>query len=704
MTDKIRHFSARSFRFLCLFLCLVPALGWSLAQELETLKPNRAQAITSIMVVKQLQQAHYNRLAINTDLSSRVFDRYLEEMDRNRSYFTAEDIREFERYRFQLDKALQSGNLAPAFLMYNRYQERLVDRLNYALAVIDNELENFDFSKDEYYQPDRRELPWAKDTEELNALWQRRIKYLVLNSVMADKTLEETQEALSKRFRNQLNRALQVNSDDAFQYYLNAVTHTFDPHTQYLPPRDSENFNINMSLQLQGIGAVLQAEDEYTKVIRLIRGGPADRSRQLKPADRIVGVGQGSEPIVDVVGWRLDDVVQLIRGEKGTKVRLEVIPSTAKSESETRIINLERDTVKLEDRAAQKEILTIEEDGKTQKLGVISVPAFYADYQGAKSGDKEYRSTTRDVARLIAELQEENIDGLIIDLRNNGGGFLEEANALVGLFIETGPTVQVRYTTGRIDEMRDTDPRKIYDGPLAVLVNRLSASASEIFAGAIQDYQRGVVIGEATFGKGTVQALQTLDRGQLKITQAMFYRISGKSNQHSGVIPDVTMPSLIDADEIGESALENALPAGQIRPASFTKEGDIARYVNFLRAAHDVRSKDTPDLVFLTEKIALLETSREKNRVSLNKAVRLKEKAEFEARRLAIENTARTAKGEKPFKTFKELVDANGTDEEAMQRGNEEGLEIDFVITEAGHILRDLMALQQEHSARIAKQ
>jgi carboxyl-terminal processing protease len=692
--SKMIHPFWRLANWACLLLALT-SLELA-AKPIEALKPTRSQAITSMMVLKQLQQAHYNRMAVNTDLSSRVFDRYLQDLDRNRLHFTAEDIKEFERFRFELDKALQNGNLAPAFIIFNRYQERSIERLEFVLNLLQNRLDTLDLNRDEYFESDRRTASWPADNKALDDLWRRRIKHLVLNSVLSGKTTEKAAELLVKRFRNQLNRTLQINADDAFQFYMNAMTQTFDPHTQYLPPRASENFNINMSLQLQGIGAVLQAEDEYTKIIRLVPGGPAERSRLLAPADRIIGVAQGEAEMTDVIGWRLDEVVDLIRGEKGSTVKLEIIPATAKSESETRIVSLIRDTVKLEDRAAQKKMLELDVEGKARKFGVISIPTFYADYQGKQTGNSDYKSTTKDVMQHIEELKTQGMEGLIIDLRNNGGGFLEEANSLVGLFIESGPTVQVRYANGKIDEIRDTRRGVFYEGPLVVIVNRLSASASEIFAGAIQDYERGIVFGERTFGKGTVQALQPLDRGQLKITQAMFYRISGQSNQHSGIVPDVTVPSLIDAEEIGESALENALPASNIRPASFSRQGDISRYINYVRAAHDKRMAQDPEYVFLKEKRALLDETRDIQSISLNLKTRQEEKAQFEARRLQLENTKRKALDLEPLKNYEELAAITGENDENALPKDESVLELDFVIHEAGHILKDVINLRTD--------
>ena len=658
--------------------------------ELTKLQPTRKQQHASLDVVTLLKQLHYNKVNMNDHMSDRVFNRYLKVLDPNRSYFLESDIEDFSKFRYQLDEALQTGNLAPAFLIFNRYQERLVSRLDKVITQLEKGVDQFDFTKDEEYLLDRSEADWAKNDSEMEELWRKRLKHLALQLKLREKKPEDIQSTLVKRFKTMLNRTLQANNEDAFQIYINAFTHVYDPHTTYFTPRESENFDINMSLQLQGIGAVLQSEDEYTKVVRLVTGGPAAKAKQLKPADRIVGVGQEGEDIVDVVGWRLDEVVDRIRGKKGTTVRLEVIPATAENDSITKVISIKRDTVKLEDRAAQSTILEVPGEKGTEKFGVIHIPAFYHDFQGMQNGDPNYRSSTRDMKRLITELKKENIDGLIIDLRNNGGGSLQEAQKSVGLFIPTGPVVQVKSYKG-VDPIADMDPKVFYDGPLAVVVNRLSASASEIFAGAIQDYDRGIVVGERTFGKGTVQSLQPLDHGKLKITLAKFYRISGESNQHQGIVPDISFPSLIDFTEIGESALDNALPADSIRPAPYQAWDNIDPFLNFLQAAHTKRSADDPDFVYVKEQIKSREEIKQKLTVSLNEKTRLKEIEEAEQRRLDAENRKRSAKGMKPFKTLEELQAFN--EEEEAEQLVERKIEIDYVLTETGHILHDMISL-----------
>lgn len=663
--------------------------------QTEILKPTRQQAGTADMVVERLEELHYRKFPVNDELSAEVFDRYLKDLDSSKSYFLKSDIEEFSRYRTQLDDALQKGNLQPGFDIFNRYQQRIADRLEFAVNLVSGGMGKFDFSQEESLETDPEKMDWPATQAESDDLWRKRVKHTIINMRLNGKTDADILKTLERRYRTNLNRVQQTNNEDAFQIYINALTQTFDPHTQYFSPKVSENFNINMSLQLEGIGAVLQSEDEYTKVVSLVPGGPADLSKMLKAADRIVGVGQDKDEIQDVVGWRLDEVVDRIRGKKGTVVKLEVIPADAKSDHETKIVNITRDTVKLEDRAAQSEIMDIEVDGKKEKLGIISIPTFYADFRCLKSGDDGCRSTTYDVAKLIQKLQKEKIDGLVIDLRNNGGGSLQEVNSLLGLFIESGPTVQIRGSNGSVEVMTDQDPRILYDGPLAVVVNRLSASASEIFAGAIQDYQRGLLVGERTFGKGTVQSLQELDRGQLKITMAKFYRVSGESNQHKGIIPDIEYPSLIDHEEIGESSLPHALPSDNIRPAHYRKQHAIDSVITYLRTAHSQRAAKDPEFQYVQDQFASLEAIRQKTAVSLNWKTREQEKHDLEEQRLTIENKRRAALGEPLLKSVKELKVVDDEEEESTLDMAKDKIEVDFILKETGKILTDFIGIAE---------
>ncbi|MFT6423020.1 MAG: carboxyl-terminal processing protease, partial [Thalassolituus sp.] len=540
------------------------------------LEPTREESITTQQVMSNLLRGHYERKRLNDDLSSQVLDTLLDDIDSTHSYLLQSDVKDFEQFRKTLDEALSRGNMKPAFYIYNRFQQRVNERLSFLLSELKENAGKYTFDSDETLNLDREEQPWATSPRELNDLWRKRLKNSILNLRLAGKEDDAIIELLTKRYQNQLNRVHQSKPVDAYQTFMNAVTRSFDPHTQYFSPRNSENFNINMSLKLQGIGAVLQTEDEHTKVVRLVPGGPAAKADNLEPEDKIVGVGQDKDgEIIDVVGWRLDEVVDLIRGPKNSTVRLEIIQGNDSTSGDSKIIAITRDEVKLEEQSAQKEVIEVIDNGETRRIGVIDIPTFYIDFQGRMENRPDYRSTTRDVRRLITELQEENIDGLMIDLRSNGGGSLEEAINLTGLFIPTGPVVQVRGARGNVEVLQDLDPEVLYSGPMTVVVNRLSASASEIFAGAIQDYGRGLVIGGQTFGKGTVQSLRPLTEGQLKITQAKFYRVSGESTQHQGVIPDIMFPSLFDKEKIGESALTLALPWDTIKPARDMKNNPI---------------------------------------------------------------------------------------------------------------------------------
>lgn len=622
------------------------------------LQPTRIQAKTARTVVDLLDESHYEHRQLDDALSSQIYDRYLKDLDGQRLYFLASDIQSFEVWRNSFDNALKRGDVKAAFLIFNRYQQRAAERLNFVIAEIDKGLGRIDFDQSDDMDLDREKAPWATSRVQLDDLWRKRIKAAALSLRLAGKSNAEIQKTLGKRYRSQLNNLTRTKSDDAFQVFMNSFSETYDPHTEYFSPRTQENFNINMSLSLEGIGAVLQSDDEYTKVVRLVPAGPADKAKQLKTGDRIVAVAQSTQEFVDVVGWRIDEVVDLIRGPKGTTVRLQIIPAGAVDETQTRTVSIVRNTVKLEDQAAQKKILSLKKGGEELRIGVIKLPTFYADFQAMQAGDPNYRSTTRDVKKLINELKAEKINGLVLDLRNNGGGSLSEANSLIGLFISTGPTVQVKSAGGRIELMGDPDPSVTYSGPLVVMVNRLSASAAEIVAGAIQDYGRGLVVGGTTFGKGTVQSLRDLDHGQLKLTEAKFYRISGASTQHRGVVPDVMFPSVFDEADVGESALPNAMPWDTIPSARYFQYQDFSKQLAGIRQASQARQAADPDFRYLNENIALARDLKKQKTISLKESVRKTEKQQLDEKRLAMENRRRTAKGQEPLKNWREAEQA----------------------------------------------
>ncbi len=669
--------------------------------QLEPSKEEIKAARSSVLMLKHL---HYEHKKLNDALSSLVFTRYLKDLDGSRSYFLASDVKEFEAYRLLLDDDLTKGELGHAFLIYSRFQQRGTERLNYVLRELSQGIENLDFSKNLSLETKREEAPWAKSTEELDDLWHRRLMSTVLSLRLSGKDNAAITKMLTKRYQTQLNNMNRNKADDVFQIFMNSFAETYDPHTEYFSPRTSENFNINMSLSLEGIGAVLQGEDEYTKIVRLVPAGPAEKSKQLKPGDRIVAVAQANEDFVDVIGWRIDEVVDLIRGPKDSVVRLQVLPASAVDEHQTKIVTITRKTIKLEEQAAKKRVIELTRNNKPYKIGVISLPTFYADFAAMQAGDPFYRSTTRDISRLINELKTEKVDGMVLDLRNNGGGSLSEANSLVGLFIETGPTVQVKNANGEVELLGDSDSSVAYSGPLIVMVNRLSASAAEIFAGAIQDYGRGLIVGSTSFGKGTVQALRDLNHGQLKLTEAKFYRISGASTQHKGVEADITFPNVFQGADIGESALENALPWDTIDSARYLPYNGFSHQLPALRIKSQERQIHDPDFRYLNEQIALAETLKKDTAISLNETKRRQEQDELDAKRLAIENERRTAKGQALLKTWREAEAANDEEnssvpEEFAEPSKKEKPEDEAFVTEAAQILLDTIL----PDAKIAK-
>lgn len=674
------------------------------------LQPAESYGKTATGIIRQLERNHYSDIVMNDVFSGDMLDSFIKTLDVSRMYFTAADIAEFDQYRNRLDDMLKAGDLTAGYLIYNRYQRRLIERLVYSIQRIEEGVD-FDFAREESLMADRSEAPWPATQAELEDLWRKQVKSSVLSLKLTDESLEEIRETLSKRYRSQLSQVLKTNGLDVYQRYMDAMTMTFDPHTQYYAPRAAENFNMNMRLSLEGIGAVLTTEDEYTKVVSIVTGGPADKGGQLHPSDRIVAVAQGDEDFVDVIGWRVDDVVQLIRGEKGTVVRLNVIPAKSENNLETHIISITRDMVKLEEQSAKKEIVEVERDGQIFKIGVIELPTFYIDFEALQRRDPNYRSSTRDVRRLLDELKAEDVDGVVVDLRRNGGGSLSEANSLVGLFIQRGPTVQVRDAEGNNVVQGDPDPEIVYDGPLAVLVNRLSASASEIFAGAIQDYQRGLVLGSQTFGKGTVQELIPMDEGQMKITRAKFYRISGESTQHKGVTPDVLFPDLLDTvDDIGESALPHALPWDTIEANYYRPFTDLSPALPILRERHNQRIDSDPDFNFIRAQIQRAIENKARNEVILNEAKLRAEREENDRWRLETENARRIAKGLEPLADVDELDEEGGVLDQVSDNGLteeeevEEAEELDPYLVESGHILADLVELQSQGTITMAIQ
>ncbi|WP_347912598.1 carboxy terminal-processing peptidase [Pseudomonas grandcourensis] len=659
------------------------------ANSWDKLQPDRDEVIASLNVVELLKRHHYSKPPLDDARSVIIYDSYLKLLDPSRSYFMASDIAEFDKWKTQFDDFLKSGDLNAGFTIYKRYLDRVKARLDFALVELNKGVDKIDFTTKESLLIDRKDAPWLKSTAELDDLWRKRVKDEVLRQKIAGKDSKQIQETLTKRYKNQLARLDQTRAEDIFQAYINTFAMSYDPHTNYLSPDNAENFDINMSLSLEGIGAVLQSDNDQVKVVRLVPAGPADKTKQVAPADKIIGVAQGNKEMVDVVGWRLDEVVKLIRGPKGTVVRLEVIPaSNAPNDQTTKIVPITREAVKLEDQAVKKSVLNLKQDGKDYKLGVIEIPAFYLDFKAFRAGDPDYKSTTRDVKKLLTELQKDKVDGVVIDLRNNGGGSLQEATELTSLFIDKGPTVLVRNADGRVDVLEDENPGAFYKGPMALLVNRLSASASEIFAGAMQDYHRALIIGGQTFGKGTVQTIQPLNHGELKLTLAKFYRVSGQSTQHQGVLPDIDYPSIIDTKEIGESALPEAMPWDTIKAAIKPSVDPFKPYISQLQSEHDVRTAKDAEFVFIRDKLALAQKLMAEKTVSLNEVDRRAQHADIEAKQLAMENIRRKAKGEEPLKELKK------EDEDAIAAEDDKTKpEDDAYLSETGRILLDYLKL-----------
>ncbi|MBM3178463.1 MAG: carboxy terminal-processing peptidase [Bacteroidetes bacterium] len=605
------------------------------------LSPSAVNGKEAKVVVSLLQRFHYRKTVFSDSLSSVFFDAYFKTLDPSKSYFLESDIKAFESYRYRLDNLIQQEDVGMAYSVYKIFRKRFITRMDQILNQLINE--KYDYSKDEFYDSDREKASWAKSPEELDRLWYQIVKSQALSLRLSGKKDEEIASTLKTRFERYRRSVVQFNSEDVFASYLNSLTESFDPHTNYLSPKASDLFKQNMSLSLEGIGARLQTDNDYTKVFEIVPGGPADKSGKMHPNDLITAVGQGDEgELVDIIGWRVDDVVKLIKGPKGTIVRLQIIPAASGVNGPTEIIKLERDKIKLEDQAAKKEIVQVGQGSQVAKLGVIKLPGFYMDFDAYNRRDPNYRSTTRDVRKLIDECKVEGVSGLVIDLRNNGGGSLNEAIDLTGLFIKEGPVVQVRSSDSRVETGVDDDPGVAWEGPLVVLTNRFSASASEIFAGAIQDYKRGIVFGESTFGKGTVQQVINLRRmisspepvGDLKVTFQKFYRVSGSSTQHKGVTPDILLKGAYDADKFGESANQSALPWDQIPSAAY----DLTNAVNDkllgqLRKSFNERLKSDQALKqYLSETDELRENINQ-TKASLNEAERKKQADETEKKK-----------------------------------------------------------------------
>ena len=626
-----------------------------------SLAPSERQRMIARRVGDELERQHYRRAKIDDDFSAQVFTRYLDTLDGQRSYFLASDVAEFQPQRLKFDDMIRTGDIDPAYVMFARVQMRNRERMRYAIDLLKTEP---DWTTNESFEFDREKSAWIGSVAEMNELWRKRVKNDALSLLLTGKKWSEAVEILHKRYDRVLKRVDQITTDEAFENLMNAYARTFDPHSSYLAARNSEEYRIQMSLNYEGIGASLQLVDDYVTIMNLIEGGPAAVAGTIAVNDRIIGVGQGKDgPLTEVIGWRLDDVVQLIRGKGATPVRLQVLPAGAAPGSPEKMIELMRGKVTLDGQAAKKVMRTVKRGDTTLRVGVINVPGFYADYK-AQNDNENFRSTTHDVHRLLDELRKENVDGVVLDLRGNGGGFLPEAQSLTGLFIDQGPVVQVKVSNGETQVLDDTEPGATYTGPLAVLVDRTSASASEIFAGAIQDYHRGLILGQTTFGKGTVQSVIELDRwssrpmnGQLHVTIGKFYRVTGESTQHRGVEPDVALASSIDKTEVGESALDSALPWDRIGKAEFNPmpSSSIPVAVGKLAQEEQSRSQRDADYKWWVSDIAAIDELRRQKTVSLSLKQRRDERTRLDQERLTRENQRRTASAQPLLKTVEEL-------------------------------------------------
>ena len=641
---------SKSLKYLFSILVLIAYSSSSWATIDNTIKPESEQSSQCVKIIRALERYHYLEKNLDDTMSSIILDRYLKRLDPRKQLFTQSDIHSFKQYQFRLDDELKRGNLKTAFKIFNLYMARSKERLEYISLLIKTWEKELDFNKTESMIIDDDLRQWKPNKHMLYSLWKKELKNHIILLSLDDQDNASISDTLVKIYSNRLKRLLQTDSNDIFQIFMNTVTASFDPHTQFFPPRASEDFDIHMSLSLEGIGAVLQTEYEYTKVVRLISKGPADKSNLLMPGDKIIGVGQGvTGEIKDTIGQRIDHVVKLIRGPKNTFVRLKIIP--AKKNSSTKTIQIKRDRVKLEEQSAKKSVATIDHNNQPLKIGVIEIPNFYIDFNAYIKGDKDYKSTTKDVKKLLGELKKENIDGLIIDLRDNGGGSLKEANQLTGLFIKSGPIVQIK-TKHRITRLYDDDPSIEYSGPLIVLINRMSASASEIFAGAIKDYHRGVIVGTRSFGKGTVQELQPLRKGKLKITSAKFYRVSGESTQNLGVIPDLRYPQIYKIEDTGESSLDGALPWDTTVRTSYNPYRKLQVIHTKLATRYQERSLKDPGLTYLNKRIEMISKLNSQTSISLNLDARKSRKKQYEQLELDIENDYLRSVNKAPIEKF----------------------------------------------------
>jgi len=671
------------------------------------LQPSEQQVKICKQVAAMITNYNYKKVPLNDSISAEIFNRYIKSLDENRSYFLASDIKDLEKFKTGFDDDIKDGNLNNAFYIFNLFQKRYAEHISYSLNRLN---QSFDFNKKETFVYDGDKQPWPASQAEMDQMWGRRVKYELLSLKLANADMAKNKETLKKRYQSLLTQAGKLSNQDVFQYFMDAFTEAIDPHTNYFNPSNAANFNIEMSRQVEGIGISPVSENEYVTIKSIVPGGPADKSKQMSIDDRIVAVAQGKTgEFQNIVGWRVDNAIALIRGTKGTIVRLEILPAGAGAGSKPKVVELVREKIILKDQSAKKEVRTYNSNGKQVKIGIISIPAFYIDFNDYRAGNPNYKSTTHDVKLLLDTLKQEKVDGIVVDLRQNGGGSLMEAVELTGLFIKSGPVVQVRDTRNQVDVQEDDDAGIAYDGPMGVLVDRFSASASEIFSGAIQDYGRGIIMGTQTYGKGSVQSAIDLDRimgpaqgdktsqeakltsngkitkgsngslstyGQLNLTIAKFYRISGNSTQHKGVMPDIQFPSVIPLDKYGEDTEPSAMPFDVINKTTYTKAGNLSTVLPQLQKLHDQRMAGSDNYKYLLEDIAEFKKHDAETSVTLNEAELKKQRDADEKESFERMNLRRVAMGLPPLKKGDKKVKED---------------DLDFTKLEAGQIITDLI-------------
>lgn len=653
-------------------------------------EPHHTKVVREIVNIFRFY--HYEEQEFDDTLSALVYNKYLDMLDGNRMYFMASDIQDFAPYKYKLDDDLKASDLTFPYLVYNRLTERMNERIDFALSTKESD---FDYTGSDTYKYDREKDPWLKSRKSLDSLWNLKLKSESLSLRLAGKKEEQSEETLRKRYTNLRDQLKKQRSEDVFQLYMNALAESIEPHTSYFSPRTAESFKISMSNSLEGIGATLRTDGEYTKVVSVTKGSPADKSKEISANDKIISIAQGDDgEMEDVIGWRIDDVVSKIRGAKGTVVRLEIIPSGAGPNTPTKIVRLVRDKIKLEEQSAKSEIINLKYKERNYQIGVVHLPSFYLDFEAMQRKEKDYKSTTGDVTKILTEFKSKNVDAVIMDLRGNGGGSLYEAVELTGLFIDQGPVVQVRDSHGGV-EVKTDEPGTAYSGPLAVMVDRFSASASEIFAAAIQDYGRGIIVGSQTYGKGTVQNLIDLSRvmptetaklGQLKITMAKFYRISGGSTQHAGVTPDIEIPGMFSAEEFGESSEPTALPYDKIASTSYKVLGNLQPIIPTLRKEHEARMSVSSDYAYLLDNIKEYNRRKEEKFITLNEMKLKSERDEADKKELERYNKRRISKGLAPI----QKLDDKPVDDK----------DDDFLLDETGAILIDMIRLLNSSAAK----